>query len=215
MTHPARFRSPRWARWFAAAGLALLGGCNILPAPTVDSTRYYVLTGGAVGPADRPMPATGLRIGLKPVALAAYLKGRPMVVRRGLNEIAFEDGQRWGEPLEAALARVLRARLLEEASVAQVYLTPFPLEGERDYDVEVQVIRCEGASAPGGGLVASFAAVIDVTATGPDHRSVAHRIFTAPDAPWDGKDFGRLAGELSADAAGLAQDIAAALPPKS
>jgi uncharacterized lipoprotein YmbA len=215
MTHPVRLLSLPALRGCACAALALLGGCNILPPPTADSTRYYVLTGGTAGAADRPTAATGLRIGLKPVALAAYLKGRPIVVRRGPNEIAFEDGQRWGEPLEAALARVLRARLLEEPSVAQVYLTPFPLEGDRDYDVEVQVIRCEGAGGPGGSLVASFSAVIDVTATGPDHRSVAHRIFAAPDAPWDGKDFGRLAAELSADVAGLAQDIAAALPPKS
>jgi uncharacterized lipoprotein YmbA len=199
----------------ACAALALLSGCNFLPPPTADSTRYYVLTGATAGAADRPPAPAGLRIGLKPIALAAYLKGRPMVVRRGPNEIAFEDGQRWGEPLEAALARVLRARLLEEAAVAQVFLPPFPLEGERDYDVEIQVIRCEGASAPGGSPVASFAAVIEVTATGPDHRSVAHRVFTAPDAPWDGKDFGRLAAELSADVAGLAQDVAAALPPKS
>jgi uncharacterized lipoprotein YmbA len=215
MIPPVRLPSPGALRWLAGAGLVLLGGCNILPPPTADSTRYYVLTGGGAGAADRPMAPAGLRIGLKPIALAGYLKGRPMVVRRGPNEIAFEDGERWGEPLEAALARVLRARLLEGASVTQVYLPPFPLEGERDYDVEVQVIRCEGAGAPGAGLVASFSAVIDVTATGPDHRSVAHRVFTAPDAPWDGKDFGRLAGELSADVAALAQDIVAALPPKS
>jgi hypothetical protein len=43
---------------------------------------------------------------------------------------------------------------------------------------------------------------------------VAHRLFTAPDAPWDGKDFARLAALLSDDLTGLAQDILAALPPQ-
>jgi hypothetical protein len=37
-------------------------------------------------------------------------------------------------------------------------------------------------------------------------------MFTAPEAAWDGKDFGRLAGLLSADAAALAQEIEGVFP---
>jgi len=202
-------------RWLAGAWIALVAGCNLLPAPQPDLTRYFVLTGGAVGEAVKPATSDGLQLGLKSIALAAYLKGLPIVVRRGPNEISFKDESRWGEPLDTAVARVLRARLLESAAVGQVYLQPFPLEGVRDYDIDVQVVRCEGTDLPNGQAVASFAAVIDISTTGADHRAVAHRLYTAPDAPWDGKDFGRLAELLSRDLAGLAQDVLAALPPKA
>jgi uncharacterized lipoprotein YmbA len=214
MSAPLRFIPPAAWRWLAGAGLALVAGCNFLPAPQADPTRYYILTGGGVGDAIKAPAPDGFQLGLKPVGLASYLKGRPIVVRRSANEVAFVDEARWGEPLDAAVARVLRARLLEAPAVGQVYLPPFPLEGTRTYDVEVQVVRCEGGTARGGGAVASFAATIDISTTGAEHRTVAHRLFTAPDAPWDGKDFARLAALLSDDLTGLAQDILAALPPQ-
>ena len=63
----------------------------------------------------------------------------------GENEVEFRDYRRWAEPLDAGVARVLRARLLASPDVAQVYAEPFPADQDRDFDVSVEVTQVRGA----------------------------------------------------------------------
>jgi uncharacterized lipoprotein YmbA len=193
-----------------AAALGLLGilsGCNVAQPAQDDPTRYFVLSDPA-GPAAAT--AGGARVGLKAVRLEGYLKHREMVVRSGENEVEFRDYRRWAEPLDAAIGRVLRARLLAAPEVAQVLSEPFPLDQERDLDVAVEVRRCEGFVTRSG-FGAGFAATFEVATAGPNPRVLARRTFVAPDAAWDGRDFDKLASLLSADASALGQEIAAAI----
>jgi len=188
--------------------VALTGCSGLIPPPQTDPTRYYVLA----GPPPVPAAAGGqLRVGLRAVELAAYLKSPDMIVRRGANELVLQDYARWGEPLDAGIARILRERLGAAPGVGRVYAQPFPLDQTRDCDVAVTILRCEGGTGPGG---ARFAATIDITSAG-DGRLLARRTFVAPEAAWDGRNFARLAGLLSADVDALGQEIVAALPPAS
>ncbi len=186
-------------------GLFLAGCGGIIPPPQADPTRYFVLTGPSPGPA-----ATGgqLRVGLRTVELAAYLKSPDMIVRQGTNELMLQDYARWGEPLEAGIGRLLRDGLRTADRVGRVYPQPFPLEAERDCDVAVTVLRCEGSTD----RTARFAATIEITRAS-DGRLLARRTYVAPDARWDGRNFDQLAGLLSADVEGLGREIVAALPP--
>jgi uncharacterized lipoprotein YmbA len=152
-----------------------------------------------------------VRLGIKNVELAAYLKTRSLVVRNGPNELLMDDFQRWAEPLGDGIARVLRARLLADPAVGSASLQPFAFEAERDYDVAINVLHCEGDTT-GDRSFASFAAVIEISTAGPDPRVVARKLFTAPETPWNGKDFGQLAGALSADIDALGREIVASLP---
>jgi uncharacterized lipoprotein YmbA len=186
----------------------LLAGCSgLIPAPQTDPTRYFVLT----GPPPAAAAGGSLRIGLRTVELAAYLKSPDMIVRQGTNEIALQDYARWGEPLDAGIARLLRESLQAAGGVGRVYLQPFPLDTDRDYDVAVTVLRCEGATGGKGGRGARFAATFEITKPG-DGRLVARRTFVAPDVGWNGTDFAQLAGLLSDDVAALGQDVVGALP---
>lgn len=198
-------------RWGLLGLLAVVAGCNLVPPPTEDPTRYYVLS-------EVPAPAApaggSLRVGIRAVRLDGYLKRREMVVRTGANEIEFRDYRRWAEPLDGAVAQVVRSALLASGSVADAWIEPFPADQERDYDVTIEVTRCEGYLPASGHAEASLAAVADIwTAGGIPHR-VARRVFTAPSEAWDGRDFDRLAALLSQDIGALGRDIAAALPPK-
>ncbi|HTU02199.1 MAG TPA: ABC-type transport auxiliary lipoprotein family protein, partial [Candidatus Sulfotelmatobacter sp.] len=157
----------------------------------------------------------GLRIGLRTVGLESYLDHRTMVVRMGANEILFKDYRRWAEPLDAGIARVLRSELLASPDVAQVSVEPFPVDQERDFDVSIKVLRCEGSETRTGGYVASLEAVIEVTAPGAAPRVVSRKVFVAPDAAWDGRDFGRLASLLSADVAAVGREVLAGIAPKN
>src|SRR5579862_2911754 len=107
---------PRWALLGLAAAVA---GCNIVPPPTEDPTRYYVLS-------EMPAPAAAaagtLRVGLRAVRLEGYLKRREMVVRTGANEVEFRDYRRWAEPLDGAIARVVRSALLASGPVGEAWV---------------------------------------------------------------------------------------------
>jgi uncharacterized protein len=185
--------------------LSLTGCGGLIPPAQTDPTRYFVLTGPPLAPA-----AVGgqLRVGVRTVELASYLKSPDMIVRQGTNELALQDYARWGEPLDAGIGRLLLERLRASAGVGRVYAQPFPLDADRDCDVSVTVLRCEGGTGPGS---ARFEATIDLTKAS-DGRLLARRTFVAPNAAWDGRDFARLAALLSADVDALGQEIVAALP---
>jgi uncharacterized lipoprotein YmbA len=180
----------------------LAAGCS-LPEAKSDSARYYVLPSAAVVSLPK---AAALHVGLLPVQLPDYLKLRSMAVREGASEIQYRDDERWAETLDAGLTRVLRERL---SSAVQVLSYPFSLEEARDYDVRVRVQSCEG-TADGQAI---FSATFEVYTAGANGALVAQNTFTAQPAKWDGSDYARLAELLAADAAQLADAIAAALPP--
>ena len=209
---PKPNRSPRRLAWFSAplAVAVVLGlcGCNVIPAPQEDLTRYYLLSTPSV-PAESS--AKGLTIGVKSVSVASYLNKRELVVRVADNEVSFKDGDRWAEPIESGVAHVVRSRLLASAGIRHVYLAPLPIDAARDFDVTIEITRCEGARLDSGSYVARFAAVIEVRKPGsPEEPGVRH-VFQAPDRPWDGKNYGQLAGLLSADVEAMADSLAASV----
>ncbi len=214
MTHPISRRLRPLVPCAVAVLMSLLGACNVVAPAGDDPTRYFVLSDPVA--ASVPAPAAGaVRIGLREVKLESYLKKREMVVRTGENEVEFRDFRRWAEALDSGISRIVRQRMLEAPEVAQVYLAPFPPDQPHDYDVAIDVRRCEGSVSSSGGFAASFSAVVEVTTTGDNPRLVSRKLFKAPDAAWDGRDFDRLASLLSADVYALAQDILAGMPPRT
>jgi uncharacterized lipoprotein YmbA len=200
---------------FLLAGLACaLAACNVVQPAQEDPTRYFVLSDAPAQPGRAPGLAGGVRIALRSVRLEGYLKRRDMVVRVGENEVQFRDFRLWAEPLDAGVARILRARLLASPDVSAVYSDPMAPDQERDFDVAIEVRRCEGSLSPSGRYGASFVAVVEISTAGANPHVVAHKVFTGPDAAWDGRDFDRLAGLLSADVAALGQEVLGDLPPK-
>ena len=198
----------------SALCLLTLAGCNILPPVQADTTRYYVLTGPAPGGSGAPSLGGALRLGLKAVEVAPYLKKGSLVVRTGDNEVAFPTDARWAEPLDQEIARTLRLRLLAAPAVGRVFVAPFPLDEKRDFEVSVQVLHCEGVREGGSGARARFEALLEITTAGSNGRVGARKNFLAPDAACDGKDFARLAALLSDAVGALAQEVAGALPEK-
>lgn len=191
------------------AALALMSGCNVIPAAQSDPTRFYVLTGApeSAPAANGNVPTGHLHVGLRTVELAQYLRGAEIVVRSGSNEVQMQEYARWGEPLQAGITRVLREQLAVAPAIADVQVQPFSLSSERNFDVTITVLHCEGE-----GRAARFEAVIQISTGSIQPTPVKRRIFTAPVRRWDGHDFGELAAALSQDVSDLAREIIAALP---
>ena len=195
--------------------LFLLPGCNVVPPAQGDFTRFYLLSSppqpAAAAPAA-PAAPHGLRLGLRSVAVAEYLRSRSMVVRQGANELSLDEYDRWAEPLDTGIARILRTSLVAAPNVDRVLAQPFPLDGDRDFDIAVTVLQCEGVRPESGRVTSRFSALVEIASVGPRHKVVAHLNFVAPDSSWNGHDYAQLAGDLSEAVSGLAREIVAALP---
>ncbi len=186
--------------WLAAAA-----GCSLLPVAKPDPTRFYVLTTRATAAAA---PAGAPAVQLRPVEVAGYLRSRPLIVRRGGNELEFREYARWGEPLEQGIGRVLREELRARGVV--VPSGPGRDSPAFDYHLTVRVLACEGTVA---GAV-DFRAVWELTRAGEKPVAAGGGEFRAEALRWDGKSEASLAAQLSEAVAGLAAEIAVAVARK-
>ena len=191
---------------FGLTALALTG-CNILPQAQIDPTRFYVLSAPAVASVVDPL-AKAPAIRLRPVELATYIKAKPLIVRRGGNEIEFRDYARWGEPLERGIGRVLREVLLARGAASAVQVNGLrTFTADYDYELAVRVLTCEG-NADGS---VQFRARWELDTTGKVPTVAARGDFQATDLKWDTKSEAELANRLSEAVAGLAGEIAVGL----
>jgi hypothetical protein len=190
----------------SVAGLLLFAGCNLLPEAQTDPTRFYVLSAATPAMADPALK--GPVVHLRPVELASYIKAKPMIVRRGDNEIEFREYARWGEPLELGVARVLREELLARGAAGTVLASGLrAFNVEYDYELSVRVLACEGLA--GGGVL--FRAAWELSTVGLTPKPIAHGDFRASDLRWDGKSEASLAAQLSKAVGDLSGEIAAGL----
>ena len=211
-----RLPSLRYRAGFALLLGALLAGCSLLPKPTKDPTRYYVLTGPTPTEINAAPVRGPLKIGVRSVTVAPYLDGKAMIVRRGDNEIDYCDYARWAEPLATSISRMLVARLQLSAKVDRVFLQPYPFEITRDVDVTVTVLRCEGRVRPDGDAVASFLCGIEVVRVAGKEDAgaevILRQVFEATETPWKKGDYAALAKQLSDTVTQLSDAIITALP---
>jgi uncharacterized protein len=183
-------------------------GCSLLPEAQSDPTRFYVLSTAAAGAVPQ---ANAPAVHLREVELTDYLRARPMIVRRGDNEIEFREFARWGEPLELGIGRVLREELVARGAASAVRAPGVRREHVNyDYTLAVRVLAAEGSA--NGAVV--FRAIWELSTTGPKAAAVAHGDFRPVELHWDGKTEASLAAQLSQAVAGLAGEISGALAKK-
>ncbi|MGD9507854.1 MAG: membrane integrity-associated transporter subunit PqiC [Geminicoccaceae bacterium] len=128
------------AVWFrraltAASLTGALGGCaQTLP------TDFYTLS-VSTEPTVAKRSAHGLVIGLGPITLPQYLDRPDIVTREGANQMRLADLQKWAEPLEPLLTRIMAEDLYVLLDANDVI--PIPQRGDVPLDriVEVDISR--------------------------------------------------------------------------
>ena len=161
-------KATRLSAWCLA--VLLLAGCSTTP-----PSNYYLLSSPAEAPPDRMTPA----LGIGPVEIPEYLKRNGLVYRIGDNRLQIADSERWGEPLEEGVRRVLGLNLAGLLDTGNLSYYPFHSKRPPDYGVSVNVLNLDVDDRQAA-LVAEW--LVYRPATGePVGRRISQLLYDLPD----------------------------------
>ncbi len=146
----------------ASLALAIAGlgsaGCSIL-APRPDPSRFFTLTAvdaSQVQSSAAPASNRSLTYGLGPITLPPYLDRNAMALRVSPTEIKYSTVDRWAEPLQVSVPRVLLENIATQLSDDHVVKYPWDATSLVDYRIEVEVLQFESNAAGNSQLVARW-----------------------------------------------------------
>ena len=130
-----------WRLALVTLGGLLLGleACTSLP------SRFYILSSLSASDTIAATAAEqGPVIGVGPITLPKYLDRPQIVTRAGSNQLILAEFDRWAEPLQDNVARVLAENLSRLIPTDQVLLQAWPRSASLDYQVTMEVLQFEG-----------------------------------------------------------------------
>lgn len=123
----------------------LLPGCGSFD-PKPDPSRFFTLSpllqpefdGGKTSG-----PASGISFGVGPVTLPGYLDREEIVVRMAQNRLRLLEYDRWAEPLDENIARVVSQNIAHFVHAERTHVYPWPIDRRPVYQIEIDVLRFE------------------------------------------------------------------------
>ena len=112
--------------------LALLAGCGSSP-----RSDYYMLTADAPGTPGSGGPA----LGVGPVSVPEYLNTRQIVMNRNAHKLELAEFDRWAEPLDAGVSRVMAVNLAVLMGTTKVQIFPWRRDAVPEWAVRINVIQ--------------------------------------------------------------------------
>jgi len=123
--------------------LAALAGCGSFFAPRVDPSRFFVLSVRPAPDLDLPAWVRARSYGVGPISLPQYLERPSVVTRVSESEIRPTHQDRWAEPIDKGVMRVLREDLRRCLDAPRVIAFPWYAGDRPDLAVSVDVQRFE------------------------------------------------------------------------
>jgi uncharacterized lipoprotein YmbA len=160
----------------------------------------------ADAPRDTVARRDGPALGIGPVKLPAYLDRSEVVTRSSPNALRVAEFNRWAEPLEDNFTRVVAMNLGVLAATDSVSVYPWPRSVSVDYQVSVEVDRFDAGANNQVVLIARWQVLAG------DGGRIVRSGRTVVTEPIASTDYEVLAGAMSAAAATLSREIAAAIP---
>jgi len=181
---------------------ACLGGGSQAP-----SRRYYVLN--SLHTVDNPhQPIADLKeavVVIGPLTLTQVLDRPQIIIRQSDNEIRVSDLDRWAEPLNENLARVVVDNLAILISSGRVIRFPPPRSLPVDYQVIMEVTRFDGKPGEKAVLRARWAIL------GDNGETVLLKQESVLNEPTGGDTIADMVSAQSRLAAEFSRDLAGAL----
>lgn len=108
--------------------------------------RLYVLNPLSATPQAESIPNDDyLKLAIGPIEIPGYLDRPQIVTRKGGNRIELSESNKWAEPLQENLSRVLSENLGTLLGPDAFVIVPWRGSTSVDYRVSVDVIRFDGA----------------------------------------------------------------------
>lgn len=109
----------------------------------------------------QPAGAQPTLIGIGPIKLASYLDRPQIVVAEGANRFEIDEFQRWSEPLQENLTRVVAENLSRLHPEDHVILYPWHRNDAPDLQLEARIDRFHTSSTGAGVLDVNWSIVKD------------------------------------------------------
>lgn len=175
--------------------VTLLAACGSTP-----PSRYYMLSADAM----KAPTSDGVSVGVGPIQIPDYLKGRGMILGRDGNKLDISEFERWAEPLESGVLRVLLLNLASLLDTRQMTVFPWRADSVPEYGVSIGVVQF-AARQDDALLVASW------TVTKPRSDTLVKKSLTRHILPLDSNDPNDIADIYSALLLQLSEAIADAI----
>jgi uncharacterized lipoprotein YmbA len=181
------------------ASLLGLGACASTP------SHFYLLNTLS---ASETMPATaaaqGPVIGVGPITLPKYLDRPQIVTRASRNQLALGEFDRWAEPLQDNVSRVLAENLAHLVPTDQILLHPWTRSATVDYQVSMEVLQFDGWLGGESTLLARWS-ILD----GAEHELLNKMVHLH--APTGGQGYEAMVVAMNQMLEALSRDIAPAI----
>jgi len=179
-----------------------LGGCSRSQTP-----RFYALS---PIPEDlviskRKSPAQNAVIGIGPVKLADYLDQSELVTRTGDNQAVKAEYDRWIGSFKDDLINVVADNIGFLLPTERIYLYPWRPSVPIDYQVVLDIVRCDGRLGDAAWLVARWSVF-----GGPEKKLLKINRSSIRE-PVTGADYAAVVAAQSRALAKLSQEIAEAI----
>ena len=184
-----------------ALAAILLGGCRS------QSPRFYTLNPIQEDQviAKRKSPAQNAVIGIGPVKLADYLDQSMLVSRTSDNQAVKAEYDRWVGSFKDNFVNVLADNIGVLLSTERIYLFPWRVSVPIDYQVVLDVVRCDGRLGDAAWLEARWSIF-----GGPEKKLLKINRSSIRE-PVSGADYAAVVAAQSRALAKLSQEIAEAI----
>lgn len=179
-----------------------LGGCTRSPSP-----RFYALSSlqDSQPASKEKRPAYNAVVGIGPIKIADYLDESRIVTYTGDHQLIKAEYDRWVGSLSDNLINVLADNIGFLVPTTRIYLYPWQTVVPIDYQVVVDVIRCDGRLGEAVWLEARWSVL-----QGPDKKLLKMNRSSISE-PVSGSDYAAVVAAQSRALAKLSQEIARAI----
>jgi uncharacterized lipoprotein YmbA len=188
-----------------ATAVTLSGaGCSLIG--TTPPSHFYILA--AVSDSVAPVgedEVVDVGLGIGPVYIPQYLDRPQIVLRENRNQLTLSELDKWAEPLEDGVARVLGEDLAKLLGTDRVLRFPWHTGSDLDYRIPIRVERFDGE------LGAEVMLVVRWKLFREGQRGALAQGHTRIERPTEGASHRSLVKAMSAAMADLSRELAAAV----
>jgi uncharacterized lipoprotein YmbA len=191
----------------SALSILFLAGCSIL-APQPDTSHFFMLA--PLSSTDTQQNGSestalaNLMLGLGPIKLPPYLDRNEIAMRLSPTQVTYSAVDRWAEPLNVNVSRVLLQNLSELLGTDRIVMYPWSNAVEVAYQIRIELLSFEATKNGEAQLRARYGIV---PGGGRQALTVREVNFSRP----AGAETAAAVTALSATLGDLSRDIAAAV----